>query len=99
MKNPWKEGLPLVFKGYQNRLGYKIPPSSADAKAITWMLKAGYTPNQILAAYDRLMAQPFWRGKHLPMQSIKNQIGALMKISAGTHEDRTGVLKRGWVLK
>ena len=74
--NEWRK---KVFEGLKTRRGYNSPNAGAEAGAITWMLKQGYTVENILAAHDKLKQEPFWAAKFLNMQSLKSQIGELQK--------------------
>jgi len=83
-----------VLNEYRDRLGYPNPTDREDARAITWMLEHGYTQDQILHAYDWLKLQPFWRDKHPGMQSVKNQIDALLKRYSANRLSKTEKIKR-----
>jgi len=69
-----------VWAGLGKRRNYKSPNSTKESSAIKWMLVNGFTPDQILGAYDKLKLDPFWvKIPHLDMQSVKKQIGAMVK--------------------
>lgn len=76
---PFSEDRAKIFEGLKERRGYSSPMPGAEAKATTWMLKQGYTGEQILGAYDALKQDEFWRNKLLNMQSVKAQIGEIAK--------------------
>lgn len=78
--DPLTEKRAKVFEELKKRRGYNSPCAALEAKAITWMLKQGYTVEQVMKAHDILTKQPFWKAKFLNMQSVKNQIGAILKI-------------------
>jgi phage replication O-like protein O len=69
----------LVFEGLQERRGNNSPVPGAEAKAITWMLKEGYAVGDILDTYDAMKLDSFWADKFLSMQSVKKQIGEILK--------------------
>jgi len=92
----------LVFQGLKKRRGYNSGVAGAEAKAITWMLQQGYAGDKILSAYDKLKKDKFWADKFLSMQSVKAQIGELVKAkcSKGTAEQpTTEELKKSWGIK
>ena len=73
-----------VFEELKKRRGYPSPHAGAEASAITWMLKQGYSVDQIMTAHDNLKEQSFWVEKFLGMQSVKAQIGEIVK---GGHKE------------
>jgi hypothetical protein len=77
-----------IFEVLKEKRGYISPQPGAEAQAITWMLKHEYTVEQILFAYDILKQDKFWRDKLLSMQSVKAQIGEIVK--GGAYGKRTG---------
>ena len=77
------QDINTTFESYEKRLNYEVPNRGADAKAIAWMIDKGYSPAEIMAAYDKLKRQRFWKDKHLNMPSVKSQIGALLDGSSG----------------
>lgn len=68
-----------VFEGLKTRREYKSPNPAKEVQAINWMLKEGFAPDQILTTYDKMKKDRFWQDKHLDMQSVKKQIGQLIK--------------------
>jgi hypothetical protein len=64
-----------VMKALQQRRGYAPPRYGAEAKEVKNMLKAKYTPEQILGCYNWLKSQPFWVSKPLRAYQIANHIG------------------------
>jgi hypothetical protein len=72
-----------VFEGLKDRRGVPSPQATAEATAIRWMLKYGFTVEQILESYDRLKEKEFWSQKFLSMQSLKSQISELIKSKQG----------------
>ncbi len=83
---PLVEEREKVFEGLKERRGYNSPQAGAEANAITWMLKQNYFAADILSAYDQLKQDTFWRNKLLNMQSVKAQIGEIIK--ARRHHER-----------
>lgn len=73
-----------VFGLLKERRGIDSPNGGAEGKAIVWMLGHGFTADQIIATYDRMKAEPFWRDKPLMMMSVQKQI-ALGKPSEKTY--------------
>lgn len=73
-----------VWAGLSKRRDYPSPDKGKEAQAIKWMLEQAYTPDQILDVYDKMAKDTFWVDKHLDMQSVKKQIGAILK--NGTHK-------------
>lgn len=42
------------------------------------MAAAGYTPDEMSSAYRVMRADAWWRGKHIPAQTLASQMGALL---------------------
>lgn len=74
-----KEKRKLVFEGLKKRRGYNSGVAGAEAKAITWMLGQGYSVEQMLGCYDRMIKDKFWSDKFLSMPSVQTQIGEFVK--------------------
>ncbi len=70
-----------VFEGIGERRKYKSPNSAKEAQAITWMLKEGFSVEQVLGTYDMMKKDEFWAARHLDMQSVRKQIGAITQAS------------------
>lgn len=80
-KHPeWNDMRKAIFDGLYKRRGYRLPDGRAagEGKAMNWMFKEGYTPEQILNAYDQLKAEPFWQAKTLTINSVATQIGEII---------------------
>ena len=77
--DPFIEKRGTIFARLKEKRGYNSPQAGAEAKAVTWMLKQGYSVQQILGAYDKLKQSEFWRDKLLNMQSVKAQIGEIFR--------------------
>lgn len=75
-----------VFEGLKERRSYNSSVPGAEAAAITWMLKQGYSMEQILACHDKMKQDKFWGSRFLSMQSVKNQIGEFSKGKLGKKE-------------
>lgn len=68
-----------VFGGLKERRGYNSPKAGAEAVAVRWMLKQGYSVPDILWTYDAMKQLAWWKDKFLNMQSVKQQIGEMLK--------------------
>jgi phage replication O-like protein O len=78
-----------IFGALKERRGYNSPNRSAEAKAIGWMLKEGYTSSDILGCHDDLKSELFWQNKSLTMMSVKKQVGEWKKSSeSGEQNER-----------
>jgi len=64
-----------VIKELEKRRGYTSGQAAAEASAIQWMLKHGYSADEISRCYDAMKSEQFWAESHLSMVSVKNQIG------------------------
>jgi len=73
------QSMRQVWGGLGKRRDYASPNRGKESVAIKWILEQGYTPDQILGTYDKMKKDKFWSEKHLDMQSVKNQIGAILK--------------------
>ena len=78
------KGRAAVFEGLKERRKYNSPKPGAEAKAITDMLKAGYTPEIILKTWDTMKEDNFWSDKELTMMTLKGQIGAKVNAKSKT---------------
>ena len=88
--DPFQEDRKKIFAELEKRRGYPSPKPGAEAKAITWMLKHGYSVGQIIATYDKMSQDSFWSDKMLSMVSVKNQIGVLVKAKPKTEVKKHG---------
>lgn len=90
----FNESVKKIFEELKKRRRIPSPQATAEAVAIRWMLKYGFTVEQILEAYDKLKEKEFWADKLLNMQSVKAQISELInskhkgKFSAGRRPGR-----------
>lgn len=78
--SPFGEDTAKAFYELDKIRGYR--PSvkrKAEAASIIRMLKAGYKPEQIIEAWQRLKQDKFWQDKELFMMSVESQIGAIRK--------------------
>lgn len=73
----------LIMDAYQESLGYAIRDGPKEGNAAKWLVKNGYTPEQVQTCYDHLKAQPFWREKHISLQTVAGQIGAYVQSKNG----------------
>jgi hypothetical protein len=67
-----------LMAAYAEWLGYKIPYGGKEAAAAKRLLGAGYSVAQIEQAYYELKSRPFYGSKHLSLQAVFEQIGALL---------------------
>lgn len=67
-----------LMAGYAEWLGYKIPNGAKEAAAAKRLLTAGYTLPQVDQAYHALKARGFYADKHLSLQTVYEQIGAIL---------------------
>lgn len=67
-----------ILDAYLALLGY--PPSNRgrEAKAAKALALAGYTPEQVSAAYKLMKQETFWQGKHLFLDKVHDNIGAML---------------------
>lgn len=89
-----------LMKAYGEWLGYKIPHGAKEAAAAKKILQAGYTIPQADRCYHALKSQAFYGEKHVSLQTVYEQIGALLTApqehSNGRHEEkRNGVVSGG----
>ena len=76
-----------MMRTYQECLGYDIPHGGKEGRAAKKLLEAGYTPEQVAACYRHLKADPWWKGKHLSLHTVYEQIGAYVAESGGAPGD------------
>lgn len=74
-----------TLRMYQDALGYKIPNGARSAAGVRRMLKAGYTPEQIIGCYHWLKEQKFWNDKPVSTQTIHSNIGEFVKMGSPSH--------------
>lgn len=75
----WATWRKDIFKHLKEKRTYKLTAGqrAGEAKMMSWLFKQGYTPEQIIKAYDTMNAQPFWSDKPLTIMSVAKQIGAM----------------------
>jgi len=54
------------------------------------MFSQGYSPDDILKAYDILKEEAFWQNKPLTMMSLAKQIGEVLKGGANREHIKAG---------
>jgi hypothetical protein len=75
---------------YAEGLGYQLTTATQEAVAAKKILAAGYTPEQAIDVYRTLKADIFWQGKHLSLQTVYKQMGAVLQApKVGTNGTRT----------
>ncbi len=90
-----------VLKWYEEALGYPMPFRPRELKASAWMLRNGYTLQDIQNCYQHLKAQPFYLGRHLSLRKVQEEIGAWKQTQPSAGDDREAYLKeyrRRWGL-
>ncbi len=65
-----------IMAAYQEALGYPIKDGAKEGNAAKWLVKNGYTPEQVTACYQSLRDDPWWEGKHISLQTVAGKIGA-----------------------
>lgn len=73
-----------LMAAYQEWLGYPIPNGGKEGAAARKLLKAGYTVEQVDTCYHELKARDFYGDHHLSLQTIHEQIGAVLKLKTKT---------------
>lgn len=68
-----------VFEGLKQRRGYVSRNGAAEAGAMSRMFAEGFTPEQILYAYDIIKTQPFFKGKALTMLHVYKEIYEVLR--------------------
>jgi hypothetical protein len=68
-----------IMEAYCSALGYQPGNYAKEAKAAKAAAKAGYTPEDISAAYAMLKEQKFWQSKHIGLDYIVQEIPALLQ--------------------
>ncbi len=95
----FEESVKKVFEGLKERRGIPSPQAAAEAVAIRWMLKHGFTVEQIMKTHDHLKNKPFWEDKFLNMQSVKSQINDVLKEASSNGKGpktNSGNIKQGY---
>jgi len=72
-----------IMDAYQEILEYPIRDGPKEGNAAKWLVKNGYTPEQVQACYAHLKVQSFWREKHISLQTVAGQIGAFLHSKNG----------------
>jgi hypothetical protein len=79
-----------LMQMYAESLGYQLTTASQEAVAAKKILAAGYTPEQAIDVYRTLKADIFWQGKHLSLQTVYKQMGAVLQApKVGSNGTRT----------
>jgi hypothetical protein len=88
--SPFGEDVVKVFYELDRIRGYRpTVKRKGEAASIIRMLKAGYTPKQIIEAWQKLKEDKFWQDKELFMMTVESQIGAVIKgVKVGTNQQR-----------
>lgn len=80
-----------LMAAYAEALGYKLTSGPQEAAAAKKILAAGFTPEQAIEVYQILKADQFYQGRHLSLQTVYKQMGAILsapKVSTnGTHQN------------
>lgn len=78
-----------LMTAYQEWLGYPIPNGGKEGAAARKILKDGYTQDDVDYAYHELKAQDFYSNKHLSLQTVYEQMGAMLKLRVKVKNRRT----------
>lgn len=70
-------GTQPIMDAYIVALGYKPTNYGKESSAAKKLAQEGYAPADVVAAYQLLKSEAFWRAKHLSLQTILEQIPAL----------------------
>jgi len=74
-KTPPDPRVKTLLAQYQKLIGYTITAYAKEGSAAKWLLKEGYTMEQIFGCWHDMATEDFWKGKHISLQSVKNRIG------------------------
>ncbi len=66
-----------VLHAYLEVLDYTPASFPVEAKAAKEIAQAGYTPEDVAAAYSLLKSEPFWASKHLSLAQVHKQMPAM----------------------
>lgn len=72
-----------IMDAYASSLGYAIRDGPKEGNAARWLVKNGYTAEQVQACFFHLRSQAFWRDKHISLQTVASQIGAYLQSKNG----------------
>jgi hypothetical protein len=76
----WKDWRTDIFTRLKERRPYTLTSGqkAGEAKQMSWLFRQGFTPDQIIRAFDAMNSQPFWSDKPLTLMTVAKQIGAMM---------------------
>lgn len=81
-----------VLQAYLDVLDYEPASYPQEATAAKAIAKAGYTPDDVAAAYSLLKAQDFWASKHLSLVNVHKQMPAMKQaLLSGKSKPKKGV--------
>lgn len=66
-----------ILSAYLECLGYKPSNYAPEGAAAKRLGDAGYSPADVVFAYNTLKAQPFWASKHLSLATVLKELPAL----------------------
>jgi phage replication O-like protein O len=72
-----------IMAAYASSLGYAIRDGPKEGNAAKWLVKNGYTAEQVQACFFHLRSQAFWQDKHISLQTVASQIGAFLQSKNG----------------
>jgi len=76
-----------IIAAYREVLVYPIVNEAQEGVAAKKLAQLNYQPAQVIACYQAMKAEDFWKGKHLALASVAKQIGAyLSRDGAGPGE-------------
>lgn len=68
-----------LFEKLKEKRGYSSRQPAAEAKAMSEMLKEGFSVEQIIEAYDLIKKRSFFADKNLSMMQVKKDIHEVLK--------------------
>lgn len=77
-----------IMDAYATVLGYPIRDGPKEGNAAKWLVKNGYTAEQVQACFSHLRSQVFWHDKHISLQTIASQIGAYLQSKNGSNNGK-----------
>lgn len=83
-----------LLQEYADVLGYPIANYGKEAAGARKLLDAGYTVEQVIAAYCEMKADKFWGKSHISLVNVHSQIGAILNAREAKMRAERGRTKR-----